>query len=292
MSAEFRKVNLAMQSDAEFRQLPVPAQHLYYTMWCRPDLSYCGVLDWRPGRIAAGASDWTASSVREAAACLEARHFIVTDEETEECLIRSWVRFDGLLKQPRMAVSFANAYHAVSSNTIRGVIVHEAQKLREREPDLIGWTKDQVQEVLTFPSIDPKVRATPDDPFGPGLAQTEGRVSGSVSVPPTTATATATSQTATEATPRPAGGKRRKPETSLPEDWKPNAKHEALALEAGLSLSDESFRFRNHAMTNDRRTRDWDAAFRMWLSKAKDYAPAKPARQLTEAHKRAPEAWQ
>ena len=43
-------------------------------------------------------------------------------------------------------------------------------------------------------------------------------------------------------------------------------------------------------MTNDRRTRDWDAAFRMWLSKAKDYAPPKP-RQLTEAQKRVPEGW-
>lgn len=66
---------------------------------------------------------------------------------------------------------------------------------------------------------------------------------------------------------------RRKPETPLPDDWKPNAKHAAQASEAGLTLSDESFRFRNNALTNDRRARDWDAAFRVWLSKSKDFGP-------------------
>ena len=62
---------------------------------------------------------------------------------------------------------------------------------------------------------------------------------------------------------------RRKPERPLPEDWKPTAKHAALASERGVDLSSEAFRFRAHAAANDRRQRDWDAAFAMWLSKAR-----------------------
>lgn len=62
---------------------------------------------------------------------------------------------------------------------------------------------------------------------------------------------------------------RRKPERPLPEDWKPTAKHSALASERRVDLSSEAFRFRAHAEANDRRQRDWNAAFTMWLSKAR-----------------------
>lgn len=273
MSADFRKINLAMQSDPDFRLLPPPAQHLYYVLWCHPELSYCGVVDWRPGRLGALAHGWGRDAVEEAAACLESRHFIVTDAETEECLIRSWVRFDGLLKQPRMAVSFANAFHATASNTIRGVIVHEATKLKEREPDLSGWGKDQVREVLTFPSVDPKVRATPKDPFGdgfgdgftPSLAQIDPKVSLSVSVPPTTATATATKQTAER------GASRRKASRPLPSDWKPSTAHLAFADEHGIDLQAQSHKFRGNATAKDLRYANWDQAFRNWLDKAIEF---------------------
>lgn len=85
-------------------------------------------------------------------------------------------------------------------------------------------------------------------------------------------------------------GTRRSAKRPIPEDWKPNAKHQDYADERGLDLSTEAFRFRNHAHANDRRQVDWDAAFRMWLSRAKDFAPAKP-RELTEAQRVLPEAW-
>lgn len=269
VTAEFRKVNLAMQSDPEFRLLPPPAQHLYYTLWCHPSMTYAGVVDWRPGRIAATSAGWTAEDVTTAGACLEARHFIVTDAETEECLVRSWIRFDGLLKQPRLSVSFVNAFHSTSSNDIRGVIVHELNKHAEREPDLVAWANPKVKEITSFPAIDPKVRATVSDPFGdefghrfgPGLAQTQPLVSPSVSVPPTTSTATATSQRATSSS-------RRSPETPLPDEWAPNDKHRAFAEKNRLDLEREAFRFRNHAASNDRRQRDWNAAFANWLDKA------------------------
>lgn len=78
---------------------------------------------------------------------------------------------------------------------------------------------------------------------------------------------------------------RRKPERALPEDWKPTAKHAALASERGVDLSSEAFRFRAHAAANDRRQRDWGAAFTMWLSKARPDAGSKSSRSHL------PEAW-
>ena len=98
-------------------------------------------------------------------------------------LIRSWARFDGLMRQPRMAVSFANAFAGVASPTIRGVLVHEARKIRQREPDLAGWSKPSVAELLEREPIDPRSRTLPDDPFGSGFGTGLGSGFGAVSVP-------------------------------------------------------------------------------------------------------------
>lgn len=205
MVREFSKMNLSINQDADWRKLPPPAQHLYMTLWNHPSLNYCGVVDWRPGRLAALSEGWLTEDVEESADCLEARLFVVIDHDTEELLVRSWVRFDGLMKQPRVAVSYANAYASTASNDIRGVIIHEAIKLRKLEPELAGWTKPQVVEMLNLPSIDPRSRSLPDDPFGdgfphrfghkvsPDLGETLPNVSGSVSGSRTTATATTTS---------------------------------------------------------------------------------------------------
>lgn len=205
MAREFSKMNLSINQDADWRKLPPPAQHLYMTLWNHPSLNYCGVVDWRPGRLAALSAGWATEDVEEAADCLEARLFVVIDRDTEELLVRSWVRFDGLMKQPRVAVSYANAYASTASNDIRGVVVHEGIKLRNLEPNLPGWTKRQVIEMLEMESIDPRSRTLPADPFGDGfphrfgyrfpkdLGETLPNVSGSVTGSPTTATTTATS---------------------------------------------------------------------------------------------------
>lgn len=168
MARDHAQVNLAIWNDDDWLDLPPAAQHLYFVLVTHPGLSFAGVVEWRPARIAALAGGWTPEDVRRAAACLEARLFVVIDEATEECLVRSWVRFDGLLKQPILAVSFTKARAAVASREIRAVIVHEAQKHHAREPDLAGWGKPQVQELLGQRALDPRDRTLPDDPFTPG----------------------------------------------------------------------------------------------------------------------------
>lgn len=66
---------------------------------------------------------------------------------------------------------------------------------------------------------------------------------------------------------------RRKPERPLPATWQPNAAALRYATENRLDVIREAEAFRGHAATHDRRARDWDAAFRTWLGKAR---PAQP----------------
>ena len=62
---------------------------------------------------------------------------------------------------------------------------------------------------------------------------------------------------------------RKRPARTLPSDWMPTAKHQEHADKHSLDLSQEAFRFRNHALQVDRRCVNWNAAFTNWLSKAK-----------------------
>lgn len=278
MARVFAPINIAIWQDPEWRSLPFVAQGLYTTLWAHPGLSYCGVVDWRPGRIAAMSGDLTSESVRAIGDCLQARHFIVVDEDTEECLIRSWVRFDGLLKQPRMAISYANAYAEVASGDLRGVLAHEAERLQTRSPELAGWGKDEVQSILSMPKIDPKLRPVPSDPYPQGfpiglgidLGETSPNVSGSVSVPPTPSPAP------TPLTPAPESS-RRKPQRPFPEKFEPNDAHRAKAQSKNLDVQVCAEKFRGHALSQDRRCASWDQAFHNWLNNEK---PGPPVRVL------------
>ena len=279
MARDHARVNVTIWGDPNFRRLPPAAQHLYLTLWTSPELTYVGTHDWRPARLTGRAEGWTRADAETAAACLAARHFIVIDEEREEVLIRSWIRWDGLMKQPRMAISCVNAYAAVASDALKAVIVHQLHAEREREPDLKCWEDPRVQEVLGHPSVDPKAMPTPEDPFGDevapglgvGLGQTLPKVKGSVSVPPTPSPA----PTPNSSTPAPARS-RRKPERPLPDDWAPNDNHREQARAERIDLAKETTAFKDHALSVDRRLRDWDAGFRLWLSKANNFGSARP----------------
>ena len=81
-----------------------------------------------------------------------------------------------------------------------------------------------------------------------------------------------------------ANGTRKSPTTTIPETWKPTTKHAEYAAERGVDLSSEAFRFRNHALSVDRRLSNWNAGFTNWLSKAKP-------EQSRAAGDRRPEGW-
>jgi hypothetical protein len=77
---------------------------------------------------------------------------------------------------------------------------------------------------------------------------------------------------------------KRKPETPIPDSWNPTPNHVAFAVEFGIDLGHEVSQFRAHATANDRRQRDWDAAFRQWLGNAKQWAkPDRPGPSMPVA---------
>lgn len=194
MSRDYAQIRLDMWGDDDFRDLTPAAQHLYLTLLTEPTLSYCGVADWRPSRIASKANGWTPTAVNSAAAELARALFVIVDESTEEVLVRSFVKHDGLMKNPRMAVSMLTAYAGVASKTLRGVVVFEIAKLRTNRPELTSWASPisgpRLDDMLRRESIDPADFPT-GFPYGDGSVTPIGEgsvtpsVKGSVTPKPT-----------------------------------------------------------------------------------------------------------
>ena len=289
MPREFAKTNLEMWSDPDFRALPPAAQHLYLVLWTSPDLSYCGVHDWRPGRLAARSAGFTGEHIQTVADCLAARHFIVVDHETEEVLVRSWARWDGLLKQPRMAVSYAMAYAVVASTTLRAVLVHETAKMRKRHPDLTCWKDERVAGILAHPSISAKDLPPVSDPFGGGfggafalgLPQTPSQVCPPVCTPPTTATATATYNSSTERADKPPTARKRA--STLPDDFAPNETNIRVAAEHRVNLDRLLPQFVDHHTAKGSTYKDWHAALNTWIRRERPTETPGQIRHLPHA---------
>lgn len=153
MAREHARIYVSIWDDEDFCDLPASSQWLYLHLTSCESLNYAGVADWRPGRIAARTGNLSGQSVEVAAAVLEEEHYLLVDRDTEEALVRSFIRNDGLMASPNVARAMVKARGAVSSKALRAVIVHELQRLQEDQPDLRGWTRPEVQSVLSKRSM-------------------------------------------------------------------------------------------------------------------------------------------
>lgn len=164
MARDHARVNLDIWGDDDWLDLSWRAQHLYFVLYTAPQLSFCGAGPWHPGRLANRASEWTADDIELAAIELSERLFLFVDTETEEFLLRSWIKHDGLWRTPNMAVTVANARGDLASRTLRGVIVFEVAKLATKHPESTSWARPAVANMLSQNAIDP----TSIPPYNPG----------------------------------------------------------------------------------------------------------------------------
>jgi hypothetical protein len=155
MARDHARIHLDIWGDDEWLDLPVDAQMLYFTLYTSEARTLCGSHEWNPRKLAQRAVDWNMERIHDAAEILSAELFLIIDVDTEECLMRSWIKHDGLWRTPNMAVSVANARGSLASRTLRGVIVHEVLKLRELEPESTSWQRPAVQSMLSQKPIDP-----------------------------------------------------------------------------------------------------------------------------------------
>lgn len=151
---QYALIHRAILDDPSWRCLTSSQQNLYLLLLLKLSTNLCGVVDWRPKKLAVNASDMTVETIEADAVVLEKKLYIVRDEDTDEVLIRSFLRNDAPLKSSKTAIAVRSSYTDTASSKLRGVIVFELQRLYKEQRDWQGW--DQVRDLLDLPSIDPR----------------------------------------------------------------------------------------------------------------------------------------
>jgi hypothetical protein len=148
MSRLYAQNRLSMWQDEDFRNLSDGAQNLYNYLLAHPTTNYAGVADWRPKRLAQVNTTWTADRVEELGRELAASHHLVIDEDYDEVVIRSFLRWEGVLKSPNLARACARAFGRIESPMLQRVVVNELLRLKDEQPDLAAWALVEFEAVL------------------------------------------------------------------------------------------------------------------------------------------------
>ena len=281
-----------MIGDDRYRELNHSEQWLYKLLLVHPTLTYAGVAEWRPGRLAATTSDLNADDVRRIGSGLQAKYFIYIDEDTEEVFIRSFVKHDGLLKQFRLPLSMTNDYAGIASQAIREFFIFELQKYQQEEPTLKCWDMERVKSLLERSSRNMKEQSYGDalpitfdegyaDPYGKGYADPYGKGYGidpseSYGLPTATTTATATSNTPPKTDGDTSTSKRG---TRVNPEWTPK-EMTVKGISKELPQVDQSMElktFIDHFLAAPGQKGlkvDWDATYRNWVRNSVKYGTA------------------
>lgn len=150
MAREYARTHISIAEDEDFEDLTADAQWLYLrVMIPDPSLNHCGVIDWRPNRLVTKARGMTIDRILNAAGELEEREYARFDLATEEALVRTYIRSDELLRNPKMAACVVKAYRATASKTLRAVVVSEVEKAHVEHPEFSSWTHKDTAEDLS-----------------------------------------------------------------------------------------------------------------------------------------------
>ncbi|MEU6057952.1 hypothetical protein [Streptomyces sp. NPDC047097] len=152
------RILASIWEDDDFLALTQPQQRLYLFLISQPNLNHAGLLPMTLRRWARKAAGLTASELELQLDALAAAGFIVLDDDTEEILIRTFVRNDGVWRMPKVMGAMVSGAMEIESKALRRALVAEMDripldelsteptKLRSGEGPSI---RDQVAEHIT-----------------------------------------------------------------------------------------------------------------------------------------------
>lgn len=133
MSQDFAQLHRSRWSDTDWRALTPDAQWAYDMLLSHPDRNPAGLLPLTKKKWTKLAAGLTLQRLDAALAELDAAAFIVVDEDTQELLVRSFIRVAKIYKHIRL---FANALQAISeveSDRLKSAIGQELVRLPRLE---------------------------------------------------------------------------------------------------------------------------------------------------------------
>ncbi|MCP2248162.1 hypothetical protein [Lentzea aerocolonigenes] len=129
MARDHARFYLSMWDDQDFITLSALAKIMYVQLCMQRKLAYSGELTVSVKRWAKAHPDQSTDSIRAALAELDAARFIVVDHDTDELLIRSFIRSDKLYKQPNVLRAALRSAFEIESPLLRRALAAELRRL-------------------------------------------------------------------------------------------------------------------------------------------------------------------
>lgn len=139
MPREFMPLYGSAQNDPDWQRLTIAQQHAYCLIDSHLKISYCGVLDVPLHRLVGSAADLQLDMLCARIDELAQLRYLVHDHDTGEILVRSHIRYDGLLPRGRPARGIASHWRLIESQRIATAVLIELQRLFCERRDLTGW---------------------------------------------------------------------------------------------------------------------------------------------------------
>jgi hypothetical protein len=125
MARAHGRILSSIWEDEDFLALTEQQQRLYLFLISQPNLNHAGLLPLTLRRWARKSRGLTAAELDKHLQALTETGFIVLDDDTEELLIRSFVRNDGVWKQPKVMGAMVSGALEISSRMLRRALLAE-----------------------------------------------------------------------------------------------------------------------------------------------------------------------
>lgn len=133
MARSEARIHTAIWSDLDFLRLGPGAQRMFLFLISQPDMTHAGVLALRERRWSRTAAELDVATVEAELEELREARFVVVDEDTEELLVRSFMRHDGVHRQPNVLRAAVRAIGEVTSLAILAALVPEIERMAATE---------------------------------------------------------------------------------------------------------------------------------------------------------------
>jgi hypothetical protein len=123
------RILTSIWEDADFLALEEREQRLYLFLISQPNLNHAGLLDLTLRRWSRKARGLTSAELEKLLQALEAARFIVMDDDTEELLIRSFIRNDGVWRMPKVMGAMVSGALEISSRRLQQALLAEVDRI-------------------------------------------------------------------------------------------------------------------------------------------------------------------
>lgn len=273
---------VSIWEDPDFLALSPTAQRMFMFLISQPDLAHDGVIPLRERRWSKKAAGLSIAQITDDLAELSTARFIVVDDDTEELLIRSFIRRDKVYRQPNVLRAAGDHVVTVSSAVIRSVVAGELTRIQAEAEDIPEGSKAVIEGMRTAignPSPNPSGNPSPK---GSGLRPGERGVVTAVG----SASPNPVPQNSPDPVPRDAASPRPRENapkrgTRIPDDFEVTpemvAWHRENTPEVDGAYETSKFLDYWHAKSGRDATKlDWPGTWRNWMRKASERAGPSP----------------